>query len=75
MQNDQFVQKALDREIVFELFMRIPTVPCALLAVLVHHVRASLRAHGPNLAAPVVQTAMALIADTPTERGIDFSAE
>ena len=35
----------------------------------------SLGARGPNLAAPVVQTATALIADTPTERGIDFSAE
>ena len=29
----------------------------------------------PKLAAPVVQTATALIADTATERGLDFSAE
>lgn len=28
----------------------------------------------PNLAAPVVQTATAMIADTATERGLDFSA-
>jgi len=50
-------------------------MPCALLVVLVHHVRASLGARGPNLAAPVVQTTTALIADTATERGLDFSAK
>jgi len=54
--------------------MNDPSCP-ALLAVLVHHARASLGAHGPNLAAPVVQTATALIADTATERGLDVSAK
>ena len=43
----------------------------ALPAVLVHHVRACLGAHGPNLATSVVQTATASIADTATERGLE----
>jgi len=40
-------------------------------AVLVHRVRASLGAHGPNLAAPVVQAATALIADSAIDRGLE----
>src|SRR3954471_18373834 len=46
--NSQFVKERSRK--------KCPTVPCALLAVPVHHVRASLRTHGRKLAAPVAQT-------------------
>jgi hypothetical protein len=76
-QNNQFVQEALDRENVFELFMRImndPQCPARFLpfSCTMYELLSGL---GPNLAAPVVQTATALIANTATERGLDFSAE
>ena len=77
-QNDQFVPEAQDRENAFELFMRIMNDPQWLARCLPFSCtmyRASLGAHGPNLAATVVQTARALIADTVTERGLDFSVE
>jgi hypothetical protein len=57
----------------FELFTWIlndPTVARAHLAVLVLS-----RARRANFAAPVVQAATALIADTATERGLEVSAE
>jgi hypothetical protein len=50
-------------------------MPRALFAVLVHHMKALLGARCATFAAPVMQAATALIADTATERGLDFSAE
>jgi hypothetical protein len=44
-------------------------------AVLVRHVRPSLRARWANFAAPIVQAATALIADTAIERGLKVSEE
>ena len=76
-QNDQFVQKALDRENVFELFMRIMNDPqwlvrCLPFSCMMYELS---RGSRPRLAAPVVQTATAMIDDTAAERGLDFSAE
>ena len=76
-QNDQFVQKALDREDVFELFTRIMNDPqcparCLPFSRTMYELLSGSR---PKLATPVVQTATAMIADIATERGLDFSAE
>jgi len=60
-----------------KIWRRIANLPCLerFLPFLVHHMRAFLGAHGATFAAPVMQAATALIADTTTERGLDFSAE
>ena len=76
-QNDQFVPEAQDPENAIELFMRImndpqcPARACRSRAPCTSFSRGS----RPKLAAPVVQTATAMIDDTATERGLDFSAE